>query len=118
MSLIGVVPRFSTGTYTFTRRAAETYTDGIVVAGATSTFTAQASIQPVSGRELQALAEAQHGQEVKVIYCNTELLTRTPTQAPDTVSLDSETWEVFRVERWQAFGQTHWRAYAQRRVLP
>ena len=115
MSLTGVIARFKTGDYTVTRSANGTYVNGRLVAGAPSTFSIEASIQPVTGRELQALPEAYHGEEVKVIYTVTELLAA-PT--PDVVTIDGEAWEVFKCQRWQAFGGTHYRAHAARSETP
>lgn len=118
MSHVGVITSFSTGTYTVTRTLAGSYTAGRYAAGAVSTFDVVACVQPVSGRDLQSLPEAQRGDEVKVVYCATELRTRTPAQEPDTVAIEGESYEVFRVERWDAFGEVHWRAYTSRLVTP
>lgn len=118
MSLIGVIERFATGTYTVTRRGTGTYSSGRLVAGSTSTFTITASLQPVRGRELQNLAPAQHGEEVKVLYTATLLRVRSPDGAGDLVTINSESWEVFQVEPWEAFGETHYRAYVARKPVP
>lgn len=117
MALVDVIASFATpGPYTVTRTTASTYLNGRLVAGTTSQFTITASVQPVSGRDLKALPEARHGEEVRVVYTTTALNTLIPTHAADVVTLDSEPWEVFRVERWQAFGNTHYRAFVARRV--
>jgi hypothetical protein len=122
MSLNGVLAPgrgFSSGTYTVTRRAAETDdTHGRRVAGATSTLSIVASIQPMSGRDLQGLPEGQRSDENVTIYTTTFLTTRSPTNAPDLVTFGGEPYEVFRVETWVAFGRTHYRAYAARRTTP
>lgn len=116
MSLTGVISRFKTGTYTVTRTAAGTRTLGRYTPGAPSTFSIVASIQPVTGRDLQTLPEGQRAEETRVVYTTTELRTRTATVEPDTLSIDSETWAVTKVERWQAFGGTHYRAMVARQT--
>ena len=122
MALSGVISAFKTGTYTVTRTGGGTYSSGVYTAGSTSTFDITASVQPVSGRDLQVLPEGQHGNEVRVIYTTTELRTRNPTNAGDKISIGSEDWEVFRFERWEAFGLNlsgdHYRAFASRLETP
>lgn len=122
MSLVDVIASFKTGDYTVTRTPKGATTLGRYTAGSPSTFSIAASIQPVAGRELQALPEAQHGEEVRVIYTTTELKTRDPGFEPDTIEIDSEDWTIFRFERWQAFGAAndaqHFRAFASRKVIP
>lgn len=122
MSLNGVIGVFATGTYTVTRTVTGTYTAGRYTDGATGTFDITASVQPVSGRDLQFVAEGEHGNEVKVVYTSTPLFTRTPTTSPDKVAIDGETYEVFRVEKWQHFGistnEDHFRVFVSRLTLP
>jgi hypothetical protein len=108
------------GTFTVTRYAANT-TDGAgrVVAGAASTFSIDASIQPVTnGRELQPLAEAAHGREVRVVFTATELRTITPAQAPDLIAIAGETWEVIAAERWDDDEDAFTRAHIARVTVP
>lgn len=107
MSLTGVIDVFQSGTYTFTRTAKGSFTNGRYTKGATSNFSAIASIQPVTGRELQALPEAYHEKEVKIVFTKTALQAGTH---PDQVTIDSVLYEVFKVEKWDAFGDTHYRA--------
>lgn len=114
MSVATVIGRFTSGTYTVTRTAAGAYTGGIYAAGAASTFNIDADVFPVTGRELQALAEGQHGAELRQIFTLTELKTRSPTTEPDTVSIGGETWEVFRVDAYPSF----YRAVVARKAIP
>lgn len=119
MALTGVIGRFATGTYSVARRAAGTYTAGRLVAGASeASFDIVACVQPASGRELQVLPEAQHGEEVKLIFTTTELRTRTPTHDPDVITISGEAYEVFKVETWEAFDDVHYKAFAKRVPLP
>jgi len=84
----------------------------------TSTFSIVASVQPVTGRELKDVPEGQRGDEVRVIYTQTELHMRKAGFQPDVVTLDGEPYEVYKVERFDAFGDTHYRAYAARTKSP
>lgn len=103
MSVAGTITSFATGTYTVTRTAAGTFAAGVHTPGATSSINIDAGIFPLTGRELQALPEGQHGAEVRQLFTETQLHSRTPTHAPDKVSFDSETWTVIRVEKWPSY---------------
>lgn len=122
MSLNGVIGVFATNTYTVTRTATGTLSQGRYTDGATSTLTIEASVQPVSGRDLQALAEGEHSNEVKIVYTTTPLFTRTPTQSPDRIAIDGEAYEVFQVHKWQHFGiatnEDHYQVMVSRLVTP
>lgn len=120
MALRGAIGSLSTGVYTVTRTAPGTYdANGKFVAGATSTLAGVvATVQPVSGRQLRDVPEGQRGDELRVIYTETELWPRTPSQAGDRITLDGEAWVIVRAERWQGLGGVHWRAYAARQVTP
>jgi hypothetical protein len=123
MALIDVIFSLQTpGPYTVTRTAAGAYTNGRYDAGSESTFTIIASIQPLglaaSGRVLTELPEGQNGDEVRILYTITELLTRSPGQEPDVVTLDGEDYYVVQTARWQAFGNEHWEVLVSRTVVP
>lgn len=123
MGLAGVIGVFTTGTYAVTRTVAATYgTDGRLIAGSTSVINMDASIQPMSGRELQALPEGAHGREVRKMFSKSELSTRTPGNDPDLVMYKSESWEVLSVSAWEAFGLgsggDHWEAIIARIATP
>jgi hypothetical protein len=118
MGLLGVIGRFETGTYTVTRTAQGVYTNGRYTPGATTTFPIVASIQPVTGRDLQLLPEGQHASESRIVYTTTELRSRATANDPDTIAIDGEAWDVISFERWEAFGDTHWRGIAGRRPAP
>lgn len=115
MSLRGAITSLKTGSvYTVTRRAASTYVDGKLVAGATSTRTIVASIQPVSGRETLQFAESERTREMRAVFTEDELLARSSSNEPDIVTINGESFEVMRVEYWEAFGAFHSRAYVAR----
>jgi hypothetical protein len=92
-------------------------TDGTVhwkwIAPRTSSFTITASVQPVTGRDLDRLPEAMRAKEVLEIYTATELLTSSATQDTDHVSIDGDSYEVHTVERWNNLGN-YYRALATR----
>lgn len=113
MSLVGVIARFKTGTYEVRRTATGTSTAGKYTPGAVAVLGSfDMCIQPVTGRELKPLAEARQTSEIRVAYSATELRT---TPDPDTVTINGELWDVFKVEPWEHWGAGHWRAYLSRR---
>ncbi len=120
MSVIDSILSLSTpGPYTVTRTVAGTYTKGRYNDTLdTSTFTIIASIQPVTGRDLSDLPEGSNGDEVRVVWTTTELITRMPGQEPDVITLDGEPYYAYKSKRWQGLGTTHWQAWVSRIVVP
>lgn len=119
MSLGGVISRFATGggAYTVTRPAVGTYgSDGVHVAGAPSTFTITASIQPATGRQLMVLPEEQRAQEVRAVYTNTALLAK--PGAVDRITIAGERWDVISVKTYENGDRgTHYEALIARQEL-
>ncbi len=109
MSVTGAIGSFSTGTYTRTRYAAGSVTDGVKARGAGTPATITAHVQPLTGADLQALPEGRHTDEVKAVFTTDELRTR------DRLAIGGEVYEVDKVETWPAFGVTYYRALASRR---
>lgn len=97
-----LIERFLTGSYTVTRRAAATITSGRAVAGAVTTLTIRASVQPASGRDLMRLEEGRRSNETRVVFTTTKLLVGEQGGAneADLVSIDGASWEVQHVETW------------------
>lgn len=107
------IDRFVTGTYIVTRRSSETVdAAGMSVLADPTIFKIDASIQPITGRELEQLPEGQRSSEVRLVLTRSEMRTRLPGNAPDVITYQGETWTVFRVERWP----THYRAWITRDV--
>lgn len=104
MSLLGNIAAFKTGTYTVTRTAAGTRALGIYTPGATSTFNIDADMQPYRGErgglETMPLPEGYRAENMRTLYTTTELYPVSQTGVADTISIDSETWEVFKVQSW------------------
>jgi hypothetical protein len=87
-------------TYTVTRFAQSSWTDGEHVRGAPSTFDIVASIQPLTGRELQDLPEGQRNVGNLNCYTETLLLTGEDQAAPDRLDYKGTDYEVQAVEDW------------------
>jgi hypothetical protein len=122
MSLNESIDSLATGTYTVTRTAGGSYTDGIFTPGNTSTFTITAVIEPATGLqrvtggfEMISGYDGQKTQDVQVVYTRTELKTRTPLTGPDKVTFRGRQYVVFRCEPWDlakdaANNEVHYRA--------
>lgn len=104
-------PRFRTGDYLITRTAAPTYdADGVLVPGATSTFTTgDASLQPPTGAALKVLPEGLHAEITAVLY-TTAALQLDPV--PDLVTVPSGPLagglRVVAIAPWVGMGDTHY----------
>lgn len=105
MNLADTVASLASGTYTVTRYSASAYgTDGRLDAPTTSTFSILASVQPLTGRDLQRLPEGLRTAELLAVFTETELKTQGATQDPDSVSIDGFSYEVQTVDRWGTLG--------------
>lgn len=111
MSVTDSIGALATGTYSVSRRASGSFTQGRYTPGTLALLTITASVQPVRGRDLRVLPEGQRAEDTRVVYTTTELRTRTDSTEPDRVSIGGEPFNVFRVEKWDAFGTTHYRAF-------
>lgn len=116
MSLTGVIQRFKTGTYTITRRTSDTYTNGLRTPGTSSTFTLDASVQPVTGSDLKILPEARRTEDVRVFWTTTQLQT---LPNPDVITIASENYEVFQVFTHSLLSRVpFYRIFCARQVVP
>lgn len=100
MDLSALITSFSTGTYTVTRRTKGGFTRGVANDPTTSTFTITASVQPISGRDLQRLPELRDNRETRVLFTTTQLLTGDSTREADLVAINGENFECQHVEQW------------------
>lgn len=115
MSIIHPIGRFKTGTYTVTRTVAGTPVLGVYAPGSTSTFPIDASIQPMSGREMLVLPVERRGQDVRKLWTKTaELYIVRPGFEADTLVVSGEVFEVFNVKTWPH----HWACQIARQVKP
>jgi hypothetical protein len=102
MDLTPNIDSFATGVYTVTRRASTGVgTDGRAAPASSSTFTIEASVVPLSGRELQRLPEGMRVRDAQKLYTATPLKT---IGAPDVITVGGEDYEVSSVTSWVGFG--------------
>lgn len=101
-------------TCSVTRYAPGSYVNRVYVPGATTTFSVLMSVQPLNGRELLNLPEAQRTRQWIKAYCATEL--RTAEQSTgikaDRVTANGRVYEVQMVEFWTnpaSILAPHWR---------
>lgn len=116
MSLAGIIRRlgFKTGDYTVTRTAASTDDgNGRRVAGATSTLTITASVQPYNGGILRVLPEGIHAEDVRHVFTETEIKLR---PQPDRIALGTDTFVAFAVEPYVGLGASYYIAHVARQV--
>lgn len=115
MSLAGVLTGFATGTYTVTRRPAAGHVEGRRAPPVPESLQVKASVQPLSGRELERLPEGLQNREVRVIFTSVELLAGGGDDGyePDLVAIDGSTWQVEKTEAWDQLGGLY-RSYIAR----
>ena len=113
MSALDLIGTFGV-TVTVTRTAAGVYAKGEYAPGATSTLTTTMSVQPMSGRELLNLPEAQRTRQWVRGYCPIELRTadQSGSLKADLVAYAGKSYEVQKVEYWQSTASDiapHWK---------
>lgn len=101
--MVGTIERLCSGSYVVLRTAAGAYDEnGRYTAGSTSTFSINASIQPVSGRDLQRLPEGLRTLDLKSVWSRTQLFT---AEAPagmqaDVITVGPHSYQVQTVLDW------------------
>jgi hypothetical protein len=98
-----IINRFARGgTFVVTRRAAPTYVNGILVAGATSTFSIVARPRPSTGKDMERLPEGRRSQETRVFETTARLLTADQGGAnnADLITTADGVFEIQHVEEW------------------
>jgi len=104
-----------TRTVTVTRNSSGSYVQGVWVQGATETFTITASIQPATGRDIDALPEGRREYRHVNVYTDTRLIPQDDDATGDVIDIDGENFEVVTVESWQLGGLPHYEAIAEYR---
>lgn len=100
-----VLGTFQTGTYAVSRRTATTTgTDGRTVLGTESTFNIDASVQNLTGKELQQLSESQRTSERRNLWTLSTLRTLAAAGAADRVTIDGAVWLVEKLEDYLVLG--------------
>ena len=100
-------------TFTLKRKsAADTYVNGKLVAGATTTTTIEASVQPLKGQEMLLLPEARRTSQAVNIYTDTQLRLANTAAGynADIVSAFGSDFEIISCEPWQSNVINHYKA--------
>lgn len=99
---------------TITRSSAGDYVNGRWLPSSTSPLTVQASIQPITGRELLRFPEGWRTREPVMVYTETELRTvdEAAKKQADTFAYNGRTYEVSKVEPWTMGGLSHYEVTA------
>ena len=108
MSVLPCIQTFKTGSYTVTRTDPRTLVMGRVSAPSTSTFSIDAVVQPMPGRDLERLPEGFRSEDMRVLWTDTELKTPGTAQEADKVDIDGELYQVEQVQIWDHDG-VHYR---------
>lgn len=127
MSLNDSIDALATGTYTVTRTARGTYTDGVYSGpGATTTLTISAvqesatGLQRVTGGdEMRADEQGRRTNDVRVIYTRTQLFAESDLYEPDIITINGKQYRVWRCEPWdlayyEGSNEVHYQALATR----
>lgn len=109
--------RFNTGTYVVTRPSPDAYVNGVRVDGGSTTFDLPAGVQPISGQDLKSVAEGEHADDYRAIFCEVELRTRSATSEADRIEIDGESFVIVQVKK-RAVISDYWRAVATRKAAP
>ena len=97
--------------FTVRRKVAGSYVNGFWVEGAESSFVIQASVQPVSGLEMQELPEARRNTQAVKIYTDTQLLTVATNVStnPDILEAFGFDFEIIAVMPYQSNVISHYK---------
>ena len=97
------------------RPAAGSYVNGVWVAGAESTLSVKASVQPATTEDLQSLPENRRTLGAYRLYSSTRFQSLVEgEQNPDIIVIDGQDYEVTQVEPWLNGIITHYKALAVR----
>lgn len=100
---------------TLQRLSAGSYVNGLWVEGTITTSIITASIQPMSGEELQSLPEERRVKKNYKLFTASQLLTvQNPTKNPDRVIIFGELYEVYQVFPWLNNIISHYEAYVSK----
>jgi len=96
-------------TVTITRNDSPgSYVNGVFVEGSTTSISATISMQPLNGRELLNIPEAQRNREFLKGYSSVQLYTveLSPSQKADVITYRGNQYEVQSVEEWRSSNNT------------
>ena len=98
------------------RRAAGSFVNGRWVEGNETTLTAQASVQPLAGKKIEFLPEAQRTGEELIAYITVEVFASTMGAANhDIIVWRGARYKVIQVRRWLPT-QRYWEAIITKEV--
>lgn len=95
-------------TFSVKRVVPGAYVNGFWVEGAESTFTIQASVQPLKGKEMEMLPEGRRNSQSVKIYTDTQLQT-VASGNPDRLVAFGHDFEIQTVEPWQSNVLNHYK---------
>lgn len=110
--------RLATQSVTLTRYSAGSYdSHGRWVDGSSSQSSISASVQPLSGLELQDLPENRRTDETIAVYSETEIKEGSiqDQRQPDIITHDGKDYEVQRVESWLMASTPYYKALCSTR---
>lgn len=117
--LNSVIDRLKTGTYTVTRTSNGVSAMGRYTAGAVTTFTMDAIVQPLTPRIMLPLPEGVRSEDVRLVHTASLMHTQDATNQPDVMTIGGEPYYVWRVAGpYQLRGNIHYEAHVARRVKP
>lgn len=117
--LRGAIRRLKSGTYTVTRTATGTRVDGKYIPGAVTTLSnVVASVQPVTGKELQDVSEGKWTNETIQLWTTTRLYSQEPPQDPDVIAYNGSDYVVMKVLTHESFNDRHYIVFAARSTFP
>ena len=97
---------------TIARTGPGAYVRGVWTQGAPAAVTIQASVQPVTGRELEALPEGLRTKGVVKVYSDDELVPLGPNQKPDVLMWRGHAYEISMKADYQSGVINHFKYYA------
>ena len=126
MSLADTLAKFSTATadgspagYVVTRTPSGSYVNGRYTSGTPTTLTIDAVVIPGSGREIKVLAEGQFAEDTKVLWTTTPLVTMSPNDVPDQVTISGDLYSVCTIAGpWNFDGRSYFKVGVARQRIP
>ena len=89
---------------TLIRKATGSYVDGHYVEGTASSYVIEANIQPLSGKEILQLPEADRTRESLKVFSTSEI------RVNDTVTMSTKNYEVQKVADFSVYSIPHYEA--------
>lgn len=107
-------------TQTIKRTVPGSYVNGVYVEGAETTFTIQASVQPMSGEDIVSVPEGRRASDMVKLYTSTDLNSQGDAgsgQSPDRLVWLGKDYEIYSKEVRQMDVIPHYKIYAIKEPL-